>query len=117
MNMNYSPTQIVLAVIHFFSPLILFFIFENDAFSNMDFSFLTQLATACFLTGIIYMLIVSPRTKNVKTGYSFKTKSGVRFDEYADKEIPGLPISSLHAGIGFFHLGFPIAYFAISLIN
>ncbi|MDB0040625.1 hypothetical protein N9E81_00420 [Algibacter sp.] len=114
---NYSEKQITLATIHFLSPLVLFFIFENDAFSSMDFSFLVQLATACFITGIIYALIVSPMTKNIKTGYSFKTKSGVRFDEYQKQETPGIPISSLHAGIGFFHIGFPIVYFVIYLVN
>lgn len=110
MNMNYSPTQTILAIVHLISPLILLF-FIGDSLKDVAESFLGQLAIACLIIGIIFALITGGRTKQVKTGYSFKTKSGVRLDEYKDKEIPGIPISNLHAGIGLIHFVIPIIVF------
>ena len=55
-------------------------------------------------------------TENIKTGRSFKTKSGLKLDEYEEIEKPGIPMPDIHMTIFFIHLAIPIIAFLTWLI-
>ncbi|MFT5249950.1 MAG: hypothetical protein ACI93P_001685 [bacterium] len=99
----------ILAIIHFLSPLLIALLigdFLNT--QSMQFSFLGKLAVCSFAMFALFAVLTAGGIKKVKTGKSFRTKSGASFDEYKDEHTPGLDISNLHAGIGLIHLAFSI---------
>lgn len=103
---NYSFLQISIGIIHLLSPLFIVLFFFEDHFD--DYSFFQQIAIACIPIIFLNAYFFGGSTKNIKTGRSFKTKSGIKLDEYEEIEKPGIPMSDIHMNIFFIHLAIPI---------
>lgn len=113
-NSNYTTLQIILVIAHFISPLVLL-LFIGDYLP--DGSFLSKLAFNSFAMFFLIGIFTAGSTTKIKTGKSFKTKSGVHLDEYKDKYTPGFQISSLHSSIGLIHLFFAIIVLVYNFIQ
>jgi len=103
---NYSFFQILIGLIHLLSPLFLVIFFFGDHFN--DYSFFQQIAIACIPIIFLNAYFFGGSTKNIKTGRSFKTKSGIKLEEYEEIEKPGIPMPNIHMNIFFIHIAIPI---------
>jgi len=112
---NYSEIQIVLFIVQFFSPLLIVFtVFEGD---GSEYSFFGKLAGACLITSIVILWFFGDKVKNVATGRSFKTKSGIKFDEFTEKRTYAPEPADMTMNIVFIHLGITLLVFIIWVIG
>jgi len=112
---NYTTFQIILIITHFISPLLVFLLFGNVFDEGM--SFINVIASYSFLIGILILFLTSGNTYQVKTGRSFKTKSGMSLNEYKDNYVPGLPMSAIHFYIVLIHILWPIIWAVYNIIK
>jgi len=89
-------------VLHLFSPLIftlILYVLLGDHLSLGE-----MLAMGIFFSMVLFFGLVTSKTKEVKTGKSFQTKSGFKMDEYEEQITPGLKVKNNHYLVFFVHL-------------
>jgi len=91
------------AIAHFISPLFIAY-FLNKYFTDDDSDFMTSLGMGLLIVIVLFIGITSNSTKNVKTGKSFQTKSGLKLDEYQEQTTYAPIFKSIHYIIGFIHI-------------
>lgn len=112
MNLKY-----IISGIHLLSPLFFAMYCQSNADymeSFPDSTFFDTLAGGCLIAAIIVGYFFSDKISQNRTGRSFRTKSGVKFDEYKKSTIKAPEMGELTNYIFFIHVGI-VVIFIISI--